>query len=417
METKTVTIKTYEAEIKQRHLPLLQESIDKVNKNLVKYNIPEVKILQKLESSYYDHEKHRDVDTFKLVLSHPTLIHNGREVTYVGTISFDGGIKKIHNVDERFVLGALDVKTLTCDHCHKALPRTKWSFFVEEGKLIHIGSTCSKDYFGVSVERLLDFWTFVSELKDKNDEEGYGYGGRSRPSASFKDLLAAILLTTHDFEGGYVSKANSNESKPSTANLVMGWLFPYFRGMGEIEKQAFLLSWDAGRTKAGQIIDEVKSLLLALPPPQNDFDWNLFEALFHYDGEGVTVLNDFVSFFGPAIYGIYKTWVDAHKPALVDDDKVKNEHFGKEGERLVLTGLRVVFSQFREGDFGVTHIIGFEDSEGRLFKSFYSGSDEYKLDSVYNLKGTVKGHNNYKGRRETVLSRIAYYVEKKGKKS
>jgi hypothetical protein len=53
-------------------------------------------------------------------------------------------------------------------------------------------------------------------------------------------------------------------------------------------------------------------------------------------------------------------------------------------------------------------LYAFKDALGNVFKSFYSGYNiKLNKGDVVLLTGTVKKHNEYQGRKETMLNRIA----------
>lgn len=93
-----------------------------------------------------------------------------------------------------------------------------------------------------------------------------------------------------------------------------------------------------------------------------------------------------------------------------------SNHVGKVGERLTLT-LKITRIFTHEGDFGCTFIHGFRDEAGNDFVWFGSslltsedGSKRHEAGSTVTVKGTVKGHNEYKGRKQTQLTRVALYT-------
>jgi hypothetical protein len=81
----------------------------------------------------------------------------------------------------------------------------------------------------------------------------------------------------------------------------------------------------------------------------------------------------------------------------------KDEHFGTIGKREVWR-LRVVFTKAIDSFYGVTYLHIFVDAEGRQAK-WFSSSERLDKDATYDLKGTVKAHEVYDGRKGTVLSR------------
>lgn len=93
---------------------------------------------------------------------------------------------------------------------------------------------------------------------------------------------------------------------------------------------------------------------------------------------------------------------------------------GKVGERLVLN-LKLIRCIPHEGNYGTTYIQGFQDEAGNDFTWFGSSPLRYGEEKGYNpvsvgdtvtVKGSVKEHSVYKGRKQTILARVALFVPK-----
>lgn len=84
--------------------------------------------------------------------------------------------------------------------------------------------------------------------------------------------------------------------------------------------------------------------------------------------------------------------------------QMTSEHQGSLGERRVYRNLTVRRIIDLESQWGTSHLHVFEDSSGNVFVWKASG---HRLDigATYHVRGTVKEHNDYKGTRQTVLSR------------
>lgn len=87
-----------------------------------------------------------------------------------------------------------------------------------------------------------------------------------------------------------------------------------------------------------------------------------------------------------------------------------SEHFGEVKKRAeyVLTLTRYSTS---EGEYGVTHICGFEDADGNRAVWFASVDPEMDLGKSYKVKATVKSHGDYRGVKQTTLTRVALTAE------
>lgn len=68
--------------------------------------------------------------------------------------------------------------------------------------------------------------------------------------------------------------------------------------------------------------------------------------------------------------------------------------------------LRVTAVHDVTGIYGTTSIHTMLDEKGNVFKWFAS-SERLEIGTLYNVRGTVKVHDEYKGRKETVLTRCS----------
>ena len=62
-------------------------------------------------------------------------------------------------------------------------------------------------------------------------------------------------------------------------------------------------------------------------------------------------------------------------------------------------------------DWGLTTLVMFRDAVGNKAKWFASGSCGFEVDSVVTVKATVKDHEEYRGSRQTTLSRVILATE------
>lgn len=84
----------------------------------------------------------------------------------------------------------------------------------------------------------------------------------------------------------------------------------------------------------------------------------------------------------------------------------KSEYQGVVGRRQVFSGLRCEKIILVNGQYGSTGIHKLVDGSGNQFTWFASGSTEWMREGdVADVTGTVKSHEEYKGVKQTVLTR------------
>lgn len=79
-------------------------------------------------------------------------------------------------------------------------------------------------------------------------------------------------------------------------------------------------------------------------------------------------------------------------------------HVGEIKDRIEFEG-KVEFTTERDGYYGVTTIIKFRSNDGNVFTWFASGVQTYQRGDRVKVRGTVKKHDEYRGVKQTVLSR------------
>ena len=123
--------------------------------------------------------------------------------TYLGTVSFDDGVKQIFCNNEaynRFFMD--DFRDNFCDHCHTTRTnRKKYYLFLNTAtdKVLQIGSTCAKEYFGIDSAAFLETYgnTFLT-LSDGTEEELGGFHD-NRLCYSLTAVIPAVSLVTNGF--------------------------------------------------------------------------------------------------------------------------------------------------------------------------------------------------------------------------
>jgi len=85
-----------------------------------------------------------------------------------------------------------------------------------------------------------------------------------------------------------------------------------------------------------------------------------------------------------------------------------SEHFGEVGKREIFT-LTVMGLREMDNDYGLTTLVSFRDPAGNRAKWFCSGSSSLEVDHTYTFKASVKAHEEYKGSKQTTLTRVAIF--------
>ncbi len=298
-----------------------------------------------------------------------------------------------------------------CDHCNKIRNR-KDTYMVRNkvsGDVKQVGHNCVADFLGhVSPQQLAMFAQFLKEMEDCGGES-FGGSGRERSVSVLEFMeMACALTNTKGFVSraaaqAYADKAGGHGGINSTGSETFKYLFP----STEMKKSGDLMSITQKDTDfANEVIDFVEAA-----ESNNNFMHNLKVTL----SKQFLVSRD-AGLAAAAISAFHKSigyQAERIKKARVGEN---SNYFGEVGKRAVYTltvlGEHVFDSQHQFGPNEV-RLYRMIDDKGNI-ATWWTGTGHLEVGHSYNLKGTVKKHDDYKGTKQTVLSRCAV-VEDLGK--
>ena len=313
-----------------------------------------------------------------------------------------------------------------CDHCN-TVRRRKYSFLVTDGNggWKQIGRNCLADFLGRdprSAAWSVMFWEKVGGMCEF-EEEGYFGGGGYIPTCHLFDEF--ITATFHSVrKEGWLSRSaayQSYDERTATADLAWSLITPIqgsdrFAREAEAHRQSEYDSIKpADREKAEKALTWTRDNLEGLGVAnRSDYDQNLHIALCKPSVDSKDS-------------GIVASLVVGYKRNIEDELKRRerasksNEHVGTIGERVHgLTLLAIKFREF-DSDYGARIMAQYEDADGNsliLWGGKYpedkdTGKDADVGDTV-TASWTIKDHKEYKGRKQTLLTRPAKTKVQKG---
>ncbi len=283
-----------------------------------------------------------------------------------------------------------------CEHCHKDWLHRKDTFVLrnEQGTLKQVGRQCLADFLGhQSPEQIANYASRLFELKGELDEDERLFG--SYPASfHYYDLLEYLAKTSAVIEArGWVSgtMVRNGQANVSTATLVEDQLTN--RRLEERDK----IHTQPNHIEVAQraitwIRNEVS--------PKSDYEHNLVlltkNDTFPIDNAGIVA----------SLISMYQREFEKRE-AIKNSPLADSQYVGKEGDK-VQVKVKVLRVIFMENGYGYrptsTAIIKMQDEQGNLYTWFTQVGD-MKQGEEYTLKGTVERHQEYKGIKETVLTR------------
>jgi hypothetical protein len=284
-----------------------------------------------------------------------------------------------------------------CDHCRTRRYR-KETFILQKsvtGEYTQVGRNCLADYLGRDAERYADaaeLYSAFGELASASEGEGFGGDGRGR-SYEYLDRFLGYVAEIIRLQGWKSRSAARFSDTPSTCAEALRHLYPNPMAPAS----SFLFSHPTQES-----IDEGKA---AIAWCENLSD-EVVEPSDYLHNIRVIARRGII---GPKQFGMAASIVAAYQreQARLKLQERRNTHpsewVGEVGERRVFE-LMVEKVITIEGNYGVTKLHIMSDKDGNSFKWFCSG-EPLNTGKEYLVRGTVKKHGEYKGWKETILSR------------
>lgn len=285
-----------------------------------------------------------------------------------------------------------------CDHCNKIRSRNE-VFVVRDldtDTYLQIGRSCLKDYMGIDPAAASWKFSWIKESRELSEE--FGFGGFSW-SETIHGILTATSAAIRLY--GWLPKSHpdvQNNLASSTASRVsVLWTYkPNEDERKEIAKLNDAIS-ESDRELASATIDYVRNEMNG----NSEYAWNL-KALFAedvlYDRKRVGIVVSAISAYQRHLGTLVKV-------ATKRETDLKSEFVGNVGDRLRDLNLTVTAAKSIASAYGDCILYKFVDELGNIFSWFASGSANLNIGDSYKITGTVKGHKEFNGIKETNLTR------------
>lgn len=269
-----------------------------------------------------------------------------------------------------------------CEHCGTNRAR-KYTYLVrstETGEAKQVGSTCVKDFTGWQGR-----FVFLSE--DDVAREVGGGGGWTEPSYTVRGVLAVAAAVVAKY--GYV-KAGDWDRQP-TKDTVVTYL------TGSPAKEAAEL-YEAVGSPDYETADKIVSTLATDLTGDSDYVQNLRTVL---AAEEIGFRQ--IGLTASAVVA-YNRLVEAKVKAEAAPAK-SNEYLGAKGEKITVTGT-VTTARVINGYYGDRVLVVVQTETG-LVKTFTTAewAWDVAVGQEVEIAGTVKDLDEFRGERQTVLTR------------
>jgi hypothetical protein len=276
-----------------------------------------------------------------------------------------------------------------CGHCNSKRHR-KATYLVahEDGRRIQVGSTCIKDFLGWNVTP-----SFIS-ASDLEDEVSSGFSDLRFPRTFSAETVLAVAWAAIK-TWGYV-KANEWQRTP-TKVIVGSILDPFTESDRKLAREM--------RPVVDQAADMARAIRAFLLSDEfagvSEYVTNL-KAIAAADEVSPRNLGFLVS--AP------QAWARAQEQTLIrqrERAEVLSEWVGEIGQRIDIQVRVKLVNWGQDNGFGAPAIYTLVDQAGHVFKwwSTKAALGEKESDEFVSLRGTIKNHSDWRGTKETNLTR------------
>ena len=287
-----------------------------------------------------------------------------------------------------------------CEHCK--LDRNRKDTYVvahDDGRWAQVGRQCLKDFTGhadphgyaMYAEMLA---TAIQSCSDAEGDEWEGSSGRYRVYWPLEEVVAMALACIREY--GWTAVSEEGPGRPATKANVESLLNPSNQDREAADKWCREKVTEEEYKTAGTVIAyclEMKA--------DSDYLWNLQTIAVQGRVDRKTLG------LACSMPRCYSRELARRAERLQAAD---SKWFGTKGERARYV-LTVTDTREYPGDYGVTTMVKLVDAEGNRAKWWASGVPELEIGKEYTVKATVKDHGEWKGVKETQLSRVAVMTE------
>ena len=368
-----------------------RDLIDKANRRLDKYGIAEqftfdtgLRVVDRPDG------RHDEIAT--ITLNRPVISLGGWQ--FAGSHDFTPDGRVVHHWASPEAASA--VLDNHCDFC--GLNRSRGKVFTvtdAAGETKQVGSNCLEAFLGVKPQGLwaLDSEINLDALEDAAVDGPTAHGGSEVFPA--EDLIVASLAASDDGRA-YVSKGQASREDPSTGDAVRGaWVELLATGdnPGRRALAREILTWVAAQDadQEGDYIGNLKAVLA---------------------GEDRWVAAKHVAIAASSV-SAYRNAQEREERDRAAAERRANRvsgFIGEKGEKIDGLEATVTGTRSWEGEWGTTTLVSLRSADGHTVKWFASGGKEYEAGTKVTVKATIKGHDNYDGDDQTIITRAKLVV-------
>lgn len=374
------------------------DALEKINKKALKYKVPPLEIKSKTK-------EHKNVEgisipcyritffgeplrikgwQFCAVLEHTP---NGKNILRAVPGKYDPKFSEYLNASNR-----------ECDYCHTNRDRNYTYLIknIETGELKRVGGSCLQHYVGdegVKLAKLsfnLDDYIFDKFSDDEDVNNGSEIQKRGI-NARDVDTVLGIALYWIDLYG---YQGANDTGKIPTSNLI--WKTLTFDNITPEEHSEAFSNVQKQHVK----IENIKKWI-------NGMSTEEIKNSPYFQSVKSILDADFVSYKSMGLMAsLPYSYTKNLERQEISKNKKPSEYIGSIGEKIGPINVKIVGTYTGQGMYGSYQIVRMQDVNGNLLMWFNTGKENLEDGKNYEVRGTVKKHEDYKDTKTTVLTRV-----------
>lgn len=375
-------------------LDSMNAKLDKLNKKALKLGLEEIKI-EVLETELYERKDGVEIPCYTIKLTQLDEIKiNGYE--FVGKLVKNLGDTYIYKGYESVPKEQRDIRV--CQHCNTNRRRKIYYILKDEqGGYITVGKSCLIDFIGhKNADKIAEFYQDVKSLV----EEEFEYLGGDwdfEPTVYSIDqaLKASVVSIKH--RGYHKSDAVMMPTKEHVFLILDNR--DRKNEYGELFEESLKVSRES--------IEEMKDIINKLEPT-SEYIENL--QLLIKDG---FVQHSMLGFVVSIPGAVDREKERNLKQSIQRECNAKSNYIGEVGEKIDIEVSYLKFNSFDSfygSSYKRTYLYMFLDDSSNCIVWRTGKEEDFKVGDKVRLVGKIKEHKEYKGLKQTILTRAKYTV-------
>ena len=317
---------------------------------------------------------------------------------------------------ESYKLGK--VEDPNCDHCKKSRRRNR--IFVlrstkNKKETIRVGASCIKDFLGYNPESLLETLKFLMSIVKLGDDMSNDdmEMDRSPKSKRRNDLpgfmvIVSAVMTKYGWRSSKDALANGGDSTSSRSGDVF-----FERKTNTRLDPKYVTTVTPTKDDvemANKVIEYVANLNRNDKYNSNEYTNNLITIAKDgfFTNREIGFAASMINFYNNAMEREAARKVRLEAKAQEEANKPASNFIGNVGERITVEATLKTCKTL-DSNFGITYLTKWVADSGDVLTWFATAYvDSNDINEKFKLVGTVKKHNDYNGKNETVLTRCKF---------